>query len=279
MSLYINLTKNKKRSVFRNVRIYARARVVTVTLAAMVRVHGKRVQHVLWVLPTWTMCVHEVRRAARFERRQDSGRSKLVLAGNHKKLKGVNFMGRKLDKPTLAQHVKIGQAIKDYRIALNRVIELTSGRNGCNCLYAKEADKLCNLFNFGALESIKSRLEDVMFHDFPWLSNDAFSVYYHDDEQLTLYWLYKKSGREYKPTDDYVLPTISNMDLAKPPTIEDVMQCAETFDRWTDHFADRIINECGYSSQESYWMDNLQHTHKEIAEMMRDAVMHEVGEN
>ena len=88
MSLYINLTKNKKRSVFRNVRIYARARVVTVTLAAMVRVHGKRVQHVLRVLPTWTMRVHEVRRAARFERRQDSGRSELVLAGNHKKLKG-----------------------------------------------------------------------------------------------------------------------------------------------------------------------------------------------
>lgn len=57
MSLYINIAKKRKRGTFRNVRVYARARAVTVTLAAMVRMDSEQMQHVLRVLPTWTMRV------------------------------------------------------------------------------------------------------------------------------------------------------------------------------------------------------------------------------
>ena len=87
-------------------------------------------------------------------------------------------MPRKTHRPTLEQHVEIGNAIKDYRSALLHVINITSP-----FLLAKETDKLVSFFNYGATESIKSELEDIMFTDYPWLTNDALSVYYHDDER------------------------------------------------------------------------------------------------
>ncbi|MBR2804127.1 MAG: hypothetical protein IKE20_03145 [Eggerthellaceae bacterium] len=88
----------------------------------------------------------------------------------------------KLGRPSLEQHVEIGQAIKDYRHALDRVMKLTC-EGGQGFLYVKEQGKLCRLFNDGPLEMIKSRLEGVMFADHPWLTNDATSVYYQDDER------------------------------------------------------------------------------------------------
>lgn len=186
-------------------------------------------------------------------------------------------MSRKLDRPTLEQHVKIGQAKKDFKNALSRFMNLTCMTKAPGqFLYAKEQDKLCNLYNVGDVDLICSRLEDVMFADFPWLSNDAFGVYYHDDEKMTLYKLHKTAGKKYEPEKDE-LPKIEPVSF-DPLTIEDVLRCADNFDKWTDHFTDRITDECAYTSQESYWIDNLQSTHREIAEMMRDAVMYEIGQ-
>ena len=188
-------------------------------------------------------------------------------------------MGKQLDRPTLEQHVKIGQAGKDYQNALQRFMDLTCTLKAPGSfLYAKEIDKLCSMHNMGTVGLICSRLEDVMFADFPWLSNDAFGVYYHDDEKMTLYKLYKSAGKKYELGGIKLAP-IEEISF-EPPTIDDVFKCADDFDKWTDHFTDRIVDECAYTSQESSWLDNLQHTHREIAEMMRDAVMNEIkGQN
>ena len=189
-------------------------------------------------------------------------------------------MGNNLDRPTLEQHVKIGQAVKDYRAALTKFMNLTclAGHAPGKFLYAKEQNKLCHLFNLGAVEQIKSRLEDVMFEDYPWLSNDAFGVYYHDDEKMTLYKLYKAAGKKYEP-ETSELPEIKSLDDYEPATVDDVLRCADDFDKWLDHFTDRVVDECSYTSQEGSWLDNLQHTHREIAEMMRDAVLHELNQD
>lgn len=189
-------------------------------------------------------------------------------------------MGKQLDKPTLEQHVKIGQAKKDYKNALSRFMNLTCTVKAPGCfLYAKEQDKLCNLANVGPVDMICSRLEDVMFADFPWLSNDAFGVYYHEDEKMTLYKLYKAAGKKYEVKDGE-LPEIKTLaeilEERKPPTVDDVFKIAERNDKWVDHFTDRIIDECEYSGSEDYWIEHLMHSHREIAEMMRDAVMREI---
>ncbi len=185
-------------------------------------------------------------------------------------------MGKQLDRPTLEQHVKIGQAVKDYRAALDRFMNQTCmGKAPGNFLYAKEVDKLCTLYNMGIVEMIKSRLEDVMFADFPWLSNDAFGVYYHDDEKMTLYKLHKTAGKKYE-IDNGEIPEIKKLEDYEPPTVDEVFECADDLDKLVDHFTDRIVDECAYTSRESYWLDNLQFTHREIAEMMRDAVMREI---
>ena len=181
----------------------------------------------------------------------------------------------KLDRPTLAQHVEIGQAAKNLRNALDKFMNLTCMRkDGKVFLYAKEADKLCRLYNQGAVELIKSRLEDVMFADYKWLSNDAFGVYYHDDEKMTLYRLYKESGKEMpKPDDENAsIPPWESLGAYTPPTFEDVLECADENDRWLDHFTDRVLDDLPFTAQESFWMDWMQHTHREIAEMARDAL-------
>lgn len=186
-------------------------------------------------------------------------------------------MSKQLDRPTLEQHVKIGQAVKDFRDALSKLMDLTCmAKAPGNFLYAKEVNKLCMLYNTGIVEMIKSRLEDVMFADFPWLSNDAFGVYYHDDEKMTLYKLYKTAGKKYEISSGDELPEIKTLADFKPPTVSEVFECANDLDKWVDHFTDRIVDECAYTSQESYWLDNLQFTHREIAEMMCDAVMCEI---
>lgn len=189
-------------------------------------------------------------------------------------------MSNRLDRPTLEQHVKIGQAKKDFHRALRRFMDLTCTiKAPGHFLYAKETDKLCDLHNVGIVDLVCSRLEDVMFKDYPWLSNDAFGVYYHDDEKMTLYELYKTAGKKYE-LDKNKLPEIKSFADYEPPKVDDVLEIADNFDKWLDHFTDRVVDECSYTSQESFWLDNLQHTHREIAEMMRDAVMNEIkGQN
>ena len=101
-------------------------------------------------------------------------------------------MPKKKEQPTLAEHVAIGQAIKDVDKALRRVLNLARPY-----LTAKEIDKLMNMTS-GALRkgnvllSLQSRLEDVMFDSYPWLTDDAISVYFHDDEEVTAYSLREK---------------------------------------------------------------------------------------
>jgi len=87
-------------------------------------------------------------------------------------------MPRSTVRPTLEEHVEIGQAIKDYRKALSRVMKLMSP-----FLLATENSKIGNQFNFGPIEKVKSKLEDVMFQDFPYLTHDATKVYYNEDER------------------------------------------------------------------------------------------------
>ena len=109
-------------------------------------------------------------------------------------------MPKKKERPTLAEHVAIGQAIKDVDKALQRVLNLASPY-----LTTKEIDKLMDMTS-GALRkgnvllSIQSRLEDEMFADYPWLTNEAIGVYYHDDEEMTAHKL-RELGRQAGMTD------------------------------------------------------------------------------
>jgi hypothetical protein len=82
---------------------------------------------------------------------------------------------------TLEEHVEMGQAIKDAINAIRNVLD-TGERLGV--LRAKEIDRLCAAaYRNPAFSRLQSRLEDEMFKDNPWLTNDAISVYYHEDER------------------------------------------------------------------------------------------------
>ena len=98
---------------------------------------------------------------------------------------------KKTKRPTLEQHVEIGQAIKDYRFAFAKVLRLVSP-----FVLARTQDKLCQQFNFGPIELIRSELEDAMFYDFPWLSDAALSVYYGEEECVSADELIAKSKSE-----------------------------------------------------------------------------------
>ena len=82
---------------------------------------------------------------------------------------------------TLEEHVEMGQAIKDAINAIRNVLD-TGERLGM--LKAKEIDRLCTAaYRNPAFYRLQSRLEDEMFYDYPKLTNDAISVYYHEDER------------------------------------------------------------------------------------------------
>lgn len=84
---------------------------------------------------------------------------------------------------TLEEHVEMGQLIKD---ACNAVRAVRKYGEEHNMLKAKDVDRLIKQEYAPALTGIRSRLDDEMFHDHPYLTNDAFNVYYHDDDVVTV---------------------------------------------------------------------------------------------
>ncbi len=98
----------------------------------------------------------------------------------------------KKEVPTLAEHVAIGQAIKDADRSIHALLKLSEPY-----LTQKERNKLMDMCA-GSLKSVlcsmQSRLEDVMFDSYPWLTHEAIGVYYRDDVQMTAYKL-RELGR------------------------------------------------------------------------------------
>lgn len=85
-------------------------------------------------------------------------------------------MPRKKPRPTLEEHVEIGQAVKDFSRALEKLILLAAP-----FITKREQQKLTSVDT--SLSVFRSDMEDAMFHDFPYLTNDAFVVYYHNDDR------------------------------------------------------------------------------------------------
>ena len=78
--------------------------------------------------------------------------------------------------------------------------------------------------------------------------------------------------------DDFEIKTLAEEMAewnAKPAgeRIQAVMECADMYDEWVDKLTDRFLDEMpSYTSEEASHIDNLIRTHREIAEMMLDAV-------
>ena len=99
---------------------------------------------------------------------------------------------------TLEEHVEMGQAIKDVINATRHVLEVGTR---LDVLTAKEQDRLIAAINNNRALAVRCPLEDKMFADLPWLTNDAFNVYYHTDERADAAKLRKLSenaGRRVK---------------------------------------------------------------------------------
>lgn len=95
---------------------------------------------------------------------------------------------------TLEEHVMMGQAIKDAVIAIRKVLQL--GQD-LDVLTAREVDRLIAAADHNpALEKLRCRLDDQLFDDCPWVTNDAFDVYYHENEQADANELRKLAGRD-----------------------------------------------------------------------------------
>lgn len=93
-------------------------------------------------------------------------------------------MGRKLERPSLEEHIEIGYRLKKVS---EEIVELAYML--APFIRSKDVDRLLNitLGSNRALSQLQSDLEDKMFADNPWLTNKAFGVYYGtmDDKPLT----------------------------------------------------------------------------------------------
>jgi len=85
-------------------------------------------------------------------------------------------------KHSLEEYVVMGQLIKNANNAIAAILDYDKEHN---MLVTKDIDRLIKQKNAPALANIRSRLDDKMFVDHPYLTNDAFSVFYHDDETVT----------------------------------------------------------------------------------------------
>ena len=62
------------------------------------------------------------------------------------------------------------------------------------------------------------------------------------------------------------------MIAVKTDEIRAMLEAADMYDEWVDELTDRFIEEMpSYSSRECYRMDNLMHSHRQVAEMMLEA--------
>ena len=85
-------------------------------------------------------------------------------------------------KMSINDHLELGQAIKDAIVAMRHVLNLVQKFDLClACDVYKMEEKACYLF-----EDLRSSAEDKMFREHGELDNRAFSVYYHDDEKISL---------------------------------------------------------------------------------------------
>ena len=88
-------------------------------------------------------------------------------------------MAKNTPTPTLEEHVEIGRLIKVHRNAIREILGYSK------YFRTADTDRLLKLLNLGPVDRLKSDLEERMLEDFPWLTDDALSVYYHDDEEVT----------------------------------------------------------------------------------------------
>ena len=81
-------------------------------------------------------------------------------------------MSKKSQKPiSMQEHREMGIRIKKAEHAIHDVLQYSRH------YYARETDKIIRSLSYFGL--LKSRLEDVMFHDHPYLTNsEGFAVYY-----------------------------------------------------------------------------------------------------
>lgn len=62
--------------------------------------------------------------------------------------------------------------------------------------------------------------------------------------------------------------------LSTEERIEEVLKAADIRDEWVDEITDRFIDDMpAYSSREAALIDNLIHSHREIAQFMRRAIL------
>lgn len=102
-------------------------------------------------------------------------------------------MGRNQTHLTLEEHVLMGQTIKDAIKAVRKILEVGSE---LGALETRDVDRLiATIHRNPAFERLRCRLDDQLFEDCPWLTNEAFSVYYHDDDKADANKLRIDAGR------------------------------------------------------------------------------------
>ena len=85
---------------------------------------------------------------------------------------------------TLEEHVEMGQLIKD---ACNTLYAIVKFGKEHDMIKPKDNERLMRQYSFSpAIEKLRCRLDDELFADCPWLTNDAFSVYYDNEKRVTV---------------------------------------------------------------------------------------------
>jgi len=85
-------------------------------------------------------------------------------------------MGNTRRKPTsMQEHYEIAAAIRDAESAVLHLLGYT------RCFYANEDKRLCKTLN--SLSMIKSRMEEEMFRDHPFLPREWTDFYYGSQEE------------------------------------------------------------------------------------------------
>ena len=97
---------------------------------------------------------------------------------------------------SLEEHVQMGQLIKNVYKAIDEVIEFGRQHDMMN---SKHYERLYKMRGSRALYGLQSNLDDEMFRDCPYLTNDAFGVYYHEDETVTAEYLRDCVDKARKP--------------------------------------------------------------------------------
>ena len=90
---------------------------------------------------------------------------------------------KKTAKPmTIEDHIELGQAIKNVLKDIDHVLKLINKHDLC---YKTDTGKLI-IHCERLYDEFRCVAEDKMFREHPHLDNRAISVYYHDNETVTI---------------------------------------------------------------------------------------------